>query len=182
MEATEPTEWIVSFDGKLTEEGWAALEAASIPRTDQGPPTGVAAVSVEARSSTHAELSVSAALEALDDPPPIRSHPAPGEVPPEAEEAYGRYVASFGGLEGHPPAQAMLRWALATYGLPPEDLRSEQEVMHWVLLACYGGPSMRHVPEVMDRHRSVAGEQGEEFARRWPAADPGGEERAGTSS
>ncbi len=164
----EPSEWIVSFDRVLSDEAIGALAAAGLHSSKEGPPTGVTAIAIETRSSTHAELVVSEALAGIEPMPFLRSHPPPRWIAKEAEQEYRGYLDTFGGLSDFEPGREILRWAMMAYGTPPEELTGEAEVMYWALLACHGVPPSHGVDEAIARHRLVAADETEAFIRRWP--------------
>lgn len=169
-EGTEPQEWIVHFDRVPTEEQLRALEQAGLRRTKKGPPTGAPAISVIARSSRHAEETVLKALGGLDGQPFVRTHPPPRWIAKEAESQFDQFVVDFE-LDSFPAGREILRWAMMSYGQPPEELDDEREIMYWALMACHGVTPARGVDEALARHRLVAADEAAEFTRRWP---PGG--------
>ncbi len=164
----DPSEWIVSFDRLLSDEAIGALAAAGLRSSDEGPPTGVPAISVEARGPTHAELIVGEALEGIDPMPFMRSHPPPRWIAKEAEAQYWDYLGTFSGLSEFEPGSEILRWAMMAYGVPPEDLTGEADVMYWALMGCHGVTPAYGVDEAIARHRLVAPQETEEFVSRWP--------------
>ena len=164
----EPSEWIVSFDRPLSDQAIGALAAAGLQSSKQGPPTGVPAITVEARGPTHAELVVSEALAGVEPMPFMRSHPPPRWVAKEAEERYRGYLGTFKDLDDFEPGREILRWAMMAYGAPPEELSEEPEVMYWALMACHGVKPSRGVDEAIARHRLVAPAEADAFTRRWP--------------
>lgn len=169
--SVEPSEWIVSFDRVPSDEAIGALAAAGLRSSKKGPPTGVPAITVEARSSTHAELIVSEALGGVEPMPFMRSHPPPRWIASEAEDQYRGYVESFSGLADFEAGCEILRWAMMAYGTPPEELTGEADVMYWALMACHGVTPSFGVDEVIARHRLVAGNETDEFIRRWPPGE-----------
>ena len=162
-----PSEWIVSFDRVLTDEAIGALAASGLQPTDKGPPTHVPAITVEARSPSHAEVLVGEALRGIDPAPFMRSHPPPRWIAKESETQYKENAESFTGLADFPPGREILRWAMMAYGTPPEDLTQEADVMYWALMACHGVRPSAGAREALARHRIVAPAEADEFARRW---------------
>ena len=163
-----PSEWIVSFDRVLSDEAVGALAAAGLKSSKQGPPTGVPAITVEARGPTHAELVVGEALAGIVPMPFMRSHPPPRWIAKEAEEKYRDYLGAFSALDEFEPGREILRWAMMSYGAPPEELTREVDVMYWALMACHGVTPSHGVDEVIARHRLVAAEETETFIGHWP--------------